>query len=106
MEKAARKGDGSLDPPGLSSRPRAYGKAVTIQLSLRSGLNDGTNAVERSTAREEYQHSKLSRMSDISFSTISRIINDKNYSPTLTTLERIARALDISISDLSEETEK
>jgi transcriptional regulator with XRE-family HTH domain len=50
--------------------------------------------------------SKLSRMSDISFSTISRIINDKNYSPTLTTLERIARALDISISDLYEETEK
>jgi transcriptional regulator with XRE-family HTH domain len=45
-------------------------------------------------------------MSDISFSTISRIINDKNYSPTLTTLERIARALDISISDLYEETEK
>ena len=50
--------------------------------------------------------SKLSRMSDISFSTISRIINDKNYSPTLTTLERIARALDISISDLYKETEK
>ena len=50
--------------------------------------------------------SKLSRMSDISFSTISRIINDKNYSPTLTTLERIARAMDISISDLYEETEK
>jgi transcriptional regulator with XRE-family HTH domain len=50
--------------------------------------------------------SKLSRMSDISFSTISRIINDKNYSPTLSTLERIARALDIPISDLYEETEK
>ena len=50
--------------------------------------------------------SKLSRMSDISFSTISRIINDKNYSPTLSTLERIARALDIPISDLYEEIEK
>ena len=49
--------------------------------------------------------SKLSRMSDISFSTISRIINDKNYSPTLATLERIARALDVSISDLYEETD-
>ena len=50
--------------------------------------------------------SKLSRMSDISFSTISRIINDKNYSPTLSKLERIARALDIPISDLYEEIEK
>jgi len=49
--------------------------------------------------------SKLSRMSDISFSTISRIINDKNYSPTLATLERIARALDVSVSDLYEETD-
>jgi len=53
-----------------------------------------------------FSMSKLSRMSDISFSTISRIINDKNYSPTLSTLERIARALDIPISDLYEEIEK
>ena len=47
--------------------------------------------------------SKLSRLSDLSFATISRIINDKNYSPTLNTLERIARALDVPLSELYEE---
>lgn len=47
---------------------------------------------------------KLARMSDVSFSTITRICNDPSYSPTLNTLERIARALNVSMSDLYEET--
>jgi transcriptional regulator with XRE-family HTH domain len=47
--------------------------------------------------------SKLSRMSDLSFSTISRIINDKSYSPTINTLERIAKALNVPLSELYEE---
>ncbi len=47
--------------------------------------------------------SKLSRLSDLSFSTISRIINDEKYSPTLNTLERIARALHVEVSDLYEQ---
>ena len=46
---------------------------------------------------------KLARMSDVSFSTISRICNDPTYSPTLNTLERIAKALQVSVSDLYEE---
>jgi transcriptional regulator with XRE-family HTH domain len=48
---------------------------------------------------------KLSRLSDISISTINRICNDKTYSPTLATLERIAKALHVPLSDLYEETE-
>lgn len=47
--------------------------------------------------------SMLSHESKISFSTISRIINDKNYSPTLSTLERIAKALNVPVSALYEE---
>ncbi len=47
--------------------------------------------------------SKLSRLSDISFSTISRIINNKSYSPTINTLERIAKALNVPLSELYEE---
>ncbi len=47
--------------------------------------------------------SKLSRLSDVSFSTISRICNDPLYSPTLNTLERIAVALGVAISNLYEE---
>ncbi len=46
---------------------------------------------------------KLSRMSDISFSTISRIFNDPLYSPTLHTLEQIAKALNVHVADLFEE---
>ncbi len=46
---------------------------------------------------------KLSRISDVSFNTIRRISNDPTYSPTLNTLERIARALNVPISDLYEE---
>ena len=46
---------------------------------------------------------KLSRISDVSFNTIRRISNDPTYSPTLNTLERIARALNVPIADLYEE---
>jgi len=46
---------------------------------------------------------KLSRMSDVSYSTIARIVNDDRYSPTLIVLERIATALNIKVTDLFEE---
>lgn len=46
---------------------------------------------------------KLSRMSDVSYSTIARICNDDRYSPTLIVLERIAAALDMKVTDLFEE---
>jgi DNA-binding Xre family transcriptional regulator len=46
---------------------------------------------------------KLSRLSDVSLNTIRRICNDPFYATTLPTLERIARALNVSIADLYEE---
>jgi transcriptional regulator with XRE-family HTH domain len=46
---------------------------------------------------------KLARMSDISISTIQRICNDTSYSPTFNTLDRIAKALNVPLSDLYEE---
>jgi transcriptional regulator with XRE-family HTH domain len=51
---------------------------------------------------------KLSRMSDVSFSTIRRICNDADYSPSLETLEKLARSLGVRIADLyhEEETEE
>ncbi|WP_081838878.1 helix-turn-helix domain-containing protein [Thermogemmatispora carboxidivorans] len=42
--------------------------------------------------------SKLSRMSDISFSTITRICNDPSYSPTVHTLEQLAKALGLRVA--------
>jgi transcriptional regulator with XRE-family HTH domain len=46
---------------------------------------------------------KLSRASDVSFNTIRRVCNDPSYSPTLNTLVSIAKALNVSVSDLYEE---
>lgn len=47
---------------------------------------------------------KLSRMSDISQMTINRICNNPTtYSPTLETLQRIAKALNVPVSSLYEE---
>jgi len=46
---------------------------------------------------------KLSRMSDVSFTTIRRICNDPSYSPTLNTLVSIAKALGVKVDDLYED---
>ena len=46
---------------------------------------------------------KLSRVSDISLNTIRRMCKDSSYSPTLHTMVSVAKALDVSISDLYEE---
>ena len=49
---------------------------------------------------------KLSRLSDVAWITISRMCNQPTtYSPTLDTLERIAKALHVPMGDLYEETD-
>lgn len=49
---------------------------------------------------------KLSRLSDVAWITISRMCNQPTtYSPTLDTLERIAKALGVPISELYEEVD-
>lgn len=50
---------------------------------------------------------KLSRRSDVAWITISRMCNQPTtYSPTLDTLERIAKALSVHVSDLYEELDE
>jgi DNA-binding Xre family transcriptional regulator len=46
---------------------------------------------------------KLSRMSDVGYSTIRRIFDDPYYSVNFSTLERIAKALEVPATDLIEE---
>ncbi len=49
---------------------------------------------------------KLSRLSDVALITISRMCNQPtSYSPTLATLERVAKALGVPVSELYEETD-
>ncbi len=46
---------------------------------------------------------KLSRRADVSYKTIKRIYRDPNYSVTVTTLEKLARALEVPTSALLED---
>ncbi|TMC99232.1 MAG: helix-turn-helix transcriptional regulator [Chloroflexi bacterium] len=46
---------------------------------------------------------RLSRLSNVAYNTIKRIYDDRNYSPTVNTLMRIAKTLDVSIADLVED---
>lgn len=50
-----------------------------------------------------FNQSSLSRAADISFNTVKRIYRDPYKEVTITTLERIAKALGVSIADLIEE---
>jgi transcriptional regulator with XRE-family HTH domain len=47
---------------------------------------------------------KLSRSSDVDMNTLGRVYHDPDYSPTLFTLEKLARALGVKIADLIDES--
>jgi transcriptional regulator with XRE-family HTH domain len=46
--------------------------------------------------------SKLSRLADVSISTIQDLYHNRQHDPGIGTLERIAKALQVEISDLYE----
>jgi len=46
---------------------------------------------------------KLSRVADVSYKTVKRIYDDPQYSPTLFTLGRLAKALGVPTTDLIED---
>lgn len=46
---------------------------------------------------------KLSRLADVGYSTIRRIFDDPYYSINLSTLDKIARALNVPATELIEE---
>jgi transcriptional regulator with XRE-family HTH domain len=71
---------------------KIYGWASMVRLRLKELLRE-----------KKISMGKLSRMSDVSYSTIARICNDERYSPTLIVLERIAKALGVRVTDLFEE---
>ncbi len=46
--------------------------------------------------------SKLSRLADVSISTIQELYHNRQRDPSISTLERIARVLQVEISELYE----
>ncbi len=62
--------------------------------------------VKEALQEKKMSMGKLSRASDVALITISRMCNQPTtYSPTLDTLERIARALGVKVADLYEEVD-
>jgi DNA-binding Xre family transcriptional regulator len=58
----------------------------------------------REVAREKgVSIHKLSRLSDVSLTTVRKLINDPTYSVTTATLEKIANALNVGVRDLIED---
>jgi DNA-binding Xre family transcriptional regulator len=61
----------------------------------------------KQVAKEKgFSMGRLSRTSNVAYNTIKRIYDEKNYSPTMNTMMRIAKALDVSIADLVEEVDE
>jgi len=48
---------------------------------------------------------KLSRAADVDYTTIKRMFDDKNYSPTIETLWKIKKVLQVSLDELVEEVD-
>ncbi len=72
--------------------------------------NEGAKRMVRLRVREVAREKgvsihKLSRLSDVSLTTVRKLVNDPTYSVTTTTLEKIANALNVGVRDLIEETD-
>lgn len=48
---------------------------------------------------------KLSRSADVDMNTLRRVYYDPDYSPTLFTLDKLAKALNVKIADLIDESD-
>ena len=51
-------------------------------------------------AQKGYSLEKVARLADLSLNTVVRLESGVNKNPTIETLTRIARALDVSVDDL------
>jgi DNA-binding Xre family transcriptional regulator len=56
--------------------------------------------VKEVAQQKGFSRGKLSRAADVDINTLKRVYDDPNYSPTLATLEKLARALGVKIADL------
>ena len=53
--------------------------------------------------QKEVSQMKLSRISEVSLTTIQRMCNNPHYNASLDVLDRLARALKVNVSDLYEQ---
>ncbi len=56
--------------------------------------------VKEIAQQKGFSRGKLSRAADVDTNTLKRVYDDPNYSPTVATLEKLAKALGVKIADL------
>ena len=56
--------------------------------------------IKRFRQDKELSQDKLSKLADLSLNTIIKIELDESPNPTIETIQRIAKALDVSVDDL------
>ena len=62
--------------------------------------NKISDNLKRLRNKEGYSLEKVARLADLSLNTIVKIENGVNQNPTIETLSKIAKALDVSVDDL------
>lgn len=66
-------------------------------MSLSNKISEN---LKRLRSKREYSLEKVARLADLSLNTVVKIENGVNQNPTIETLSKIAKALDVSIDDL------
>lgn len=56
--------------------------------------------IKKMRETKEFSQEKLARLADVANNTVIKIEAGKNQNPTLDTLKKIAKALEISVDDL------
>ncbi len=56
--------------------------------------------IKKFRQEKELSQDKLSKLADLSLNTVVKIELDESPNPTIETIQRIAKALDVSVDDL------
>lgn len=56
--------------------------------------------IKKYRQEKELSQDKLSKLADLSLNTVVKIELDESPNPTIETIQRIAKALDVSVDDL------
>ena len=62
--------------------------------------NNISNNLRKLRGKKGYSLEKIARLADLSLNTIVKVENGVNQNPTIETLTKIAKALDVGVDDL------
>ena len=68
-----------------------------MRMKMSNKISENLKKLRR---RRGYSLEKVARLADLSLNTIVKIVNGTNKNPTIETLTRIAKALEVGVDDL------